>query len=142
MSEKKIVKRDYFEDLKDYVASTNFSTEKISNAEFIKFIDHELELLNRKRTGKSAKDVENAAIAEKIRNGIMEVVTANRKPLSIDDMQALNTELDGFSNQKMTHQLTALKKEGLINRKEIRRKAHYFIANLTEEEIEKAEGAN
>lgn len=142
MSEKKIVKRDYFEDLKDYVASTNFSTEKISNAEFIKFIDHELELLNRKRTGKSAKDVENAAIAEKIRNGIMEVVTANRKPLSIDDMQALNTELDGFSNQKMAHQLTALKKEGLINRKEIRRKAHYFIANLTEEEIEKAEGAN
>lgn len=141
MSEKKIVKRDYFEDLKDYIVSTNFSTEKISNAEFIKFIEHELELLNRKRTGKSAKDAENAAIAKEIRNGIMETLTANRKPMSIDNLQATNNKLSGYSNQKMTYQLTALNKEGLINRKEIKRKAHYFIADLTEEELKEGEGA-
>ena len=116
MTEKKLTKRDYFAQLKEIVKG---------NIELENFIDHELELLNKKSSNKtpSKTQVEN----ENIKNVIIETLTNLARPSTITDIQNANTELAELSNQKISALLTQLVKTETIVRIVDKKKAYFSV---------------
>jgi len=117
MMEKRITKRDYFNQLKEIVKD---------NENLVAFIDHELELLNRKASVKtpSKTQIEN----ETIKNVIVETLRELNKPSTITDIQNANTELANLSNQKISALLTQLKDTNVIVRVVDKKKAYFTIS--------------
>ena len=118
---KKMTKKDYFNALLNI-------PEVGTNAELVAFIDHELELLERKSEKKSenkkptATQIEN----EKLKDAIMEYM----KPevaYTIKEMLENIEECDGFSTPKMSALLHSLAKEEKVERVEEKRKIYWKL---------------
>ena len=118
---KKMTKKDYFNALLNI-------PEVVTNAELVAFIDHELELLERKSEKKSenkkptATQIEN----EKLKDAIMEYM----KPevaYTIKEMLENIEECDGFSTPKMSALLHSLAKEEKVERVEEKRKIYWKL---------------
>ena len=110
----KVTKRERFEQIKALVSD---------NAELVAFIDHEIELLNKKnsRSGKPTKtQVEN----ETIKNTILDTLRIIGKPVTVTQLLA-NDELNGLSNQRVSALLTQLRESGQVERTYIKKKAHF-----------------
>ena len=114
---KKITKRDRFNELLAIA-------EVKSNADLVKFIEHELELLNRKN-GAEKKLTPTQVENEKLKSVIYSAMSPSQK-YTISDLQKNIPEIAELTNQKMTHLLTQMKDSGLVVRVEEKRKA-YFI---------------
>lgn len=113
----KVTKRMRFEELKAIVSD---------NAELVAFIDHEIELLNKKnsRTGKPTKtQLEN----ESIKATILEVMGRIGRPVTVTQLLA-ESELNGFSNQKISALLTRLREDdGKVVRTVEKKVAYYSL---------------
>ena len=118
---KKMTKKDYFNALLNI-------PEVGTNAELVAFIDHELELLEKKSEKKSenkkptATQIEN----EKLKEAIMEYM----KPevlYAIKELLENIEECDGFSTPKMSALLHSLAKEGKVERVEEKRKIYWKL---------------
>lgn len=114
--EKKLTKKEVFGMLLEV-------KEVASNEIFVDFINHELELLDRKssKSTMSKTQLEN----EEIKKSIVIALTEIAKPVTITELQELNTEMSKYSNQK----LSALLKK-LVENKEVQKtidkKKSYF----------------
>lgn len=118
----KVTKRMRFEQIKALVGD---------NAELVAFIDHEIELLNKKnsRSGKPTKtQVEN----ESIKNTIFETLQAMGKPATVTQLLATD-ELNGLSNQKVSALLTQLRESGKVVRTVEKKVAYYSIMGESDE---------
>ena len=73
----------------------------ISNEEMVAFIDHEIELLNRKRAD---------------------------APKTIKEMQAEIADIAELTNQRITHMLTDLVKAGTLTKEYVKKTPYYSIA--------------
>ena len=118
---KKMTKKDYFNALLNIPAVG-------TNDELVAFIEHELELLERKSEKKSenkkptATQIEN----EKLKDAIMEYM----KPevaYTIKEMLENIEECDGFSTPKMSALLHSLAKEEKVERVEEKRKIYWKL---------------
>lgn len=118
---KKMTKKDYFNALLNI-------PEVGTNPELVAFIDHELELLERKSEKKSenkkptATQIEN----EKLKIAILEYM----KPgtiYTIKEMLENIEECDGFSTPKMSALLHSLAKEEKVERVEEKRKIYWKL---------------
>ena len=116
MAEKKITKKEYFSQLREIVKD---------NENLVNFIDHELELLNKKSNSKtpSKTQIEN----ENIKNEIVKVLTEMEKPLTITDIQNSNENLAQFSNQKISALLTQLVNAKIVVRTVNKKKAYFSL---------------
>ena len=114
--EKRITKRDYFNELKGIVADRQ---------DLVAFIDHELELLDKKASVKtpSKTQIEN----ENIKNIIVETLKVIGKPATINDIQDNNSQLKVLSNQKITALLTQLKDSNIVVRVVDKKKAFFAL---------------
>ena len=120
----KVTKRMRFEQIKSLVSD---------NEELVAFIDHEIELLNKKnsRTGKPTKtQVENEAI----KNTIFNALQATGKPMTVTQLLATE-ELNGLSNQKVSALLTQLRESNKVVRT-VEKKVAYYSINEEAEEVE------
>ena len=118
----KVTKRERFEQIKALVRD---------NEELVAFIDHEIELLNKKnsRSGKPTKtQLEN----EKIKNTILDILQTTGKPMTVTQLLT-NDELDGLSNQRVSALLTQLRKADKVERTVEKKVAFYFIKEENEE---------
>lgn len=118
----KVTKRERFEQIKAFVKD---------NEELVAFIDHEIELLNKKnsRSGKPTKtQLEN----EKIKNTILDILKTVGKPVTVTQLLA-NDELDGLSNQRVSALLTQLRKADKVERIVEKKVAFYFIKEESDE---------
>ena len=115
MMEKKLTKRDYFNQLKEIVGD---------NAELVAFIDHEIELLDKKKSSntKTKNQVENDNLKEVIKSVLVEVA----KPLTITEIQTFNKTLSTLSNQKMSALLKQLVDNQEIGKKVEKKKAYFY----------------
>ena len=98
----------------------------IDNSDMVAFIDHELELLDKKKSGtrKPTKtQVENLAFKEQI----LEALIDADEPLTMKEIFEVVPALEGLTTQRVTHILTALIKEGKVER-EIVKKVRYYKA--------------
>lgn len=88
-----MTKRENYEALKAIEAVS-------ANADLVAFIDHEIELLNKKssKSGKpTARQVENAKIAD-----IVAEVLADGQAVTVTELLAKDERFEGLTNQRMS----------------------------------------
>lgn len=116
-----MTKKEYFVELKKMVeVSTVENKENI-----IAFIDHEVELLNRKssRSGQTKTQKENIAIKEKILN----ILAENGDVFTISELLAYD-ELKEYSNQKISALTNQLVNEGKANKTRVKKVSYFKIS--------------
>lgn len=118
MAEKKMTKKDFYGVIREMVAD---------RADLVEFIDHELELLNKKssKRGLTATQKENVELMDKIYNALVEV----GNPVTISELQASVPEMAEYSNQKLSALLKKLVESNRVV-KTIEKKKSYFSANV------------
>ena len=99
----------------------------ITNDEMVAFIDHEIELLNRK--GNSSKKPTKTQIEnDAFKAIIVEYLTTVDAPKTIKELQAEVAEIADLTNQRITHMLTDLVKTGKLSKEYVKKTPYYSIA--------------
>lgn len=109
---------------------------EIFPVEMVEYCSHEIELLDKKASTPrkpTAKQVEN----EDLKNTIFEFLTESGSPQTVKTIMAgVDFTGETLSNQRTTHILTALRKEGKVKRTVVKRVPYYEIGY---EEMEDSE---
>ena len=118
MANKK-TKKELFGEVREIV-------EREGRTDLVEFVDHELELLNKKanRTGTTKTQKENEGIKEKIIEALVRIAT----PVTITELQEQDEEMAQYSNQKISALLTQLIKEEKVVRSKDKKKSLFTIA--------------
>lgn len=111
----KMTKREMFEMIKGVCAN---------DTRIVEFCEHEIELLNRKssKSTQTKTQIEN----ENIKGAIVNALTEIAKPVTITEMQELNTEMANYSNQKLSALLKQLVENDKKVVKTVDKKKSYF----------------
>ena len=91
------------------------------------FVEHEIELLNKKSSGErkpTATQIANGGIKEII----LEVLTGAEKPMTVSEIIKSHEELGELSNQKVSALMTQLKEEHKVVKTIEKRKSYFSIA--------------
>ena len=123
MANKK-TKKDLFLEVREVVAG---------NEELVAFVDHELELLDKKTSTKSTKvNEEQVALMEKIVNALNEI----GRSVTISELQKENAEMAEYSNQKLSAMLKKLVDNKQVTKIVDKKKSYFMIAETPEVEGE------
>lgn len=98
----KITKKEMFTMIKAQVKD---------NAEMVAFIDHEIELLDKKASNKKATKTQEANVG--IKSTILAVLEG-AKPMTVTEMQGASAELGELSNQKVSALVRQLVEAGKV----------------------------
>ena len=119
----KVTKRDYFKMILEVVEG---------NEQLTAFVNHELELLDKKASSKSMTS--NQKENEQIKARIIQALVELGKPVTITELQANNGEMAQYSNQKLSALIKQMVRSednpnGEITRAMDKKKAYFSIAN-------------
>lgn len=114
-----MTKREMFAEIRKVV---------IDNAEMVAFIDHEVELLNRK-SGGTRKPTKNQLENAQFKADILAALAEVGKPVTIKELCEVCPTVAGLTNQRITHMLTDLRKGGEVTREYIKRVAYFTVGN-------------
>ena len=122
MANSKMTKKDWFATIRAMVEGSGNERED----EILAFIDHEVELLNKKSTksGQTKTQKENAEVVAKIENALREV----GKAVTITELQTASEEMSAYSNQKLSALLKQMVSKGTVVRTENKKKAYFSLA--------------
>lgn len=98
----KITKKEMFTMIKAQVQD---------NAEMVAFIDHEIELLDKKASNKKATKTQEANVGIK---SIILAILEGGKSMTVTEMQGASTELGELSNQKVSALVRQLVEAGEV----------------------------
>ena len=100
------------------------------------FIQHEIELLEKKNTRKDGSKAMTATqkANEVLKARIVEILSKAEKPMSVSEIAKSDSELAELSGQKVSAIITLLKNDGIVKRVEIKRKAYFKLIDSSEEE--------
>lgn len=124
MTEKKLTKREKFAMVREIL-------EKADRVDLVEFVDHEVELLNRKSTS-SGKLTPKQEENEKIKNVIVEVLAKNGDGMTVTQLMKTD-ELGAFSMNKLTALVTQLKNENRVIRYLEKRTTYFKV--MSEEDV-------
>ena len=113
-----MTKKEMFAEIRNIVAD---------NEEMVAFIDHEIELLERKSNSpkKPTKtQVENDGFKAEIVAYLTEVDT----PKTIKELQTEIPSIGGLTNQRITHMLTDLVKAETLTKEYVKKTPYYSVA--------------
>ena len=123
MANKK-TKREFFGEIREIVKE---------NTELVEFIDHELELLDKKTSAKSTKvNTEQVELMEKIVNALNEI----GRSVTISELQKENAEMAEYSNQKLSAMLKKLVDNKQVTKMVDKKKSYFMVAETPEVEGE------
>ena len=123
MANKK-TKREFFGEIREIVKE---------NTELVAFIDHELELLDKKTSAKSTKvNTEQVELMEKIVNALNEI----GRSVTISELQKENAEMAEYSNQKLSAMLKKLVDNKQVTKMIDKKKSYFMVAKTPEVEGE------
>ncbi len=97
------------------------------NAEMVEFINHEIELLNRKSSA-VRKPTKNQLENETFKTEIVDYLKDADAPKTIKELQTEMPSLAGLTNQRITHMLTDLVKGGTFVKNYVKKTPYYSIA--------------
>ena len=117
----KVTKKDNFKALYTMVENSNVA----NKMDLLGFIDHEIELLEKKASAKTQTKTQKENIG--IKDIIVDVLTENEKPMTISEMLK-DERLKEYSNQKISALCTQLVKDGVIVRVEDKKKTTFALA--------------
>lgn len=100
---------------------------RLTNSEEIAFIEHEIELLENKKSS-VRKPTANQVANENFMNVIVEVLEQTNKPMTISEIQEHNESLALLTNQRVSALLTKLISNGTVVRTTEKRKAYFALA--------------
>lgn len=99
-----------------------------ANSELVKFIEHEIELLDKKNTTTGEKKPTAKQVAnEAVQSAILDCMEVNHL-YTVSELMKIVPELDGVSNQYASSQVRALTNAGVLVRTEEKRKAYFSLA--------------
>ena len=123
MANKK-TKREFFGEIREIVKE---------NTELVEFIDHELELLDKKTSAKSTKvNTEQVELMGKIVNALNKI----GRSVTISELQKENAEMAEYSNQKLSAMLKKLVDNKQVTKMIDKKKSYFMIAETPEVEGE------
>ena len=119
----KLTKRDYFKMILEVVEG---------NEQLTEFVNHELELLDKKASSKSMTS--NQKENEQIKARIVQALVELGRPVTITELQANNGEMAQSSNQKLSALIKQMVRSednpnGEITRAMDKKKAYFSIAD-------------
>lgn len=117
---KKITKRDNFNKLLTI-------KEVAEDTQLVEFINHELELLDRKSASHSTAKTANQKANEEIKTKIVDALVQLGKS-TISELQAGNEEMAEYSNQKLSALLKQLVDSKQVIRTMEKKKAYFEVA--------------
>jgi len=117
---KKITKRDNFNKLLTI-------SEVANDTQLVEFINHELELLDKKSASHSNAKTANQKANEEIKTQIIDALTKIGKT-TISEMQKTDETMAQYSNQKLSALLKQMVDNGEITRTMDKKKAYFEIA--------------
>lgn len=108
----------------------NMVLEMVKDNEMLKeFIEHELELLDRKASGSDKAKAKSNAEKEKLKAELLKAMMELGKPTTVTGFLAESkSEVAKLSASKITHLLTSLKDDGKVVRAEIKKRPYYSVA--------------
>ena len=120
--EKKMTKKEWFAVL----ASVVEASEMENKTEALAFINHEVELLEKKsaKSGQTKTQKENIEVMEKIKSALGEV----GKAVTITELQAASAEMAQYSNQKLSALLKKLVESGEVVKTTEKKKSYFAVA--------------
>ena len=122
MANTKMTKKEYFALIRTIVEATD----REDKAEMLNFIDHEVELLSKKKSStNSKKDKELEELCIKVEEALKEL----GKPVTITEFMKESThEVATLSNQKLTALFKKCKDERhTVKREEFKKKAYFSL---------------
>lgn len=95
--------------------------------DLVDFVNHEIELIEKKssKSGMTATQKENEGIIEVIYNALKEIA----KPVTITELQAQNTEIGQYSNQKVSALMKKLVDSNRVVKTTEKKKSYFSIAD-------------
>lgn len=127
MTEKKITKRENFTAIKEILA-------ELGKEELVKVMEHEIELLDKKRASSANKTAKNAKANEELGNAILTemekgvALTITEMLKKLDCCKVYETETgDILSNQRLSRIVTDMAKNGLLTRTEKKGRAYFEV---------------
>jgi len=105
----------------------------IDNQEMVDFIDHEIKLLN-KKSSSLRKPTKTQLENEEFKTEIVKALTEADTLVTVKELCEICEPIQGLTNQRITHLLTALRKEKKVRREEVKRKAYFAIGAEPDEE--------
>ena len=97
------------------------------NAEMVEFINHEIELLNRKSSA-VRKPTKNQLENETFKAEIVDYLKDADAPKTIKELQTEMPSLAGLTNQRITHLLTDLVNAKTLTRNYVKKTPYYSVA--------------
>lgn len=119
-----MTKREMYAEIRKIVAD---------NAEMVAFIDHEVELLDKKKSG-SRKPTKTQVENEGYKADILAALTEVDEPVTIKGLAEVCPAIAGLTNQRITHMLTDLRKNGKVVRSYVKKVAYFSLGS--EDEVE------
>jgi viroplasmin and RNaseH domain-containing protein len=120
--EKKLTKKEMFAKLYSIVENLELNDKN----EILGFIDHEVELLEKKASAKGQTKTQKENVG--IKGVIVKVLEDNGNPMTITDMLACE-ELKDYTNQKISALCKQLVDNGDIVKSTDKRKTYFSLAN-------------
>ena len=123
----KMTKREMFGMIKEVA-------EVKANAEMVAFIDHEIELLNKKssKSGQTKTQKENEKIIEQVFDALATV----DKAVTITELQSEVVEMAEYSNQKLSAMLKKLVDSGRVLKTIDKKKSYFSVVSDEDTEVE------
>ena len=113
-----MTKREMFNEILAVVAD---------NAEMVEFINHEIELLNRKSSAVH-KPTKNQLENEGFKADIVDYLKDADAPKTIKELQTAIPSLADLTNQRITHLLTDLVKAETLTKNYVKKTPYYSVA--------------
>lgn len=113
-----MTKREMFNEILAVVAD---------NAEMVEFINHEIELLNRKSSA-IRKPTKNQLENEGFKADIIDYLKDADAPKTIKELQTAIPSLADLTNQRITHLLTDLVKAETLTKNYVKKTPYYSVA--------------
>ena len=116
MAEVKMTKKDWFAELKGIVEASDYA----QKAEAVEFIDAQVALLDAKAEKAKERAAQKKAETDELKGVVASVLTAD---LQTADEIAAQVEGEDISKQKVVSHLTALVKDGVAVKEEVKTEA-------------------
>ena len=116
MTEKKMTKRDYFNEI---LANYDLTPAHVA------FINHEIELLNRKNVSGDKKPTAIQVENERLKEVIVNFLQETGKAFTVTEMIKSSSELSELTNQKVSRLMNDLVDENRISKFSEKRKTYF-----------------
>lgn len=113
-----MTKKEMFAEIRNYV---------VDNEEMVAFIDHEIELLE-KKANSPKKPTKTQIENDGFKAEIISYLTTADSPKTIKELQVNVVGLADLTNQRITHMLTDLVKAGTLSKEYVKKTPYFFVA--------------